>query len=44
MKMQCNHCGNIGDFSALRLGKSCGKCHQGKYMPSPVGIVKETKK
>ena len=33
MNMMCNHCGRREDLSPLRLGKICGKCHEGKWIP-----------
>uniref|UniRef100_A0A6M3KZV6 Uncharacterized protein n=1 Tax=viral metagenome TaxID=1070528 RepID=A0A6M3KZV6_9ZZZZ len=31
--MQCTHCRRTAEFSPLRLGKICGNCHTGKWIP-----------
>jgi hypothetical protein len=31
--MQCTHCHRTAEFSPLRLGKVCGQCKTGKWIP-----------
>lgn len=31
--MQCNYCRKISEYSPLRLGRICGQCRQGKWLP-----------
>jgi len=33
MNMMCDNCGRREDFSPLRLGKRCGLCKSGKWIP-----------
>jgi len=41
MMMVCSGCKKEEDFSPLRLGHVCGKCHSGKWVP--VGFKAQTK-
>jgi len=36
--MQCTNCRKTADYSPLRLGRTCGQCKQGRWIPK----VKET--
>ncbi len=33
MDMQCTSCHKTSDFSPLRLGKTCGQCKNGTWIP-----------
>ncbi len=33
MDMQCTSCHKTADFSPLRLGKKCGQCKNGTWIP-----------
>lgn len=39
--MQCTHCNKTADYSPLRLGKNCGQCKQGKWIPRKVIGMKD---
>lgn len=44
MKMQCSKCGKTADYSPLRLGRLCGKCKQGRWIPMKDKFGKEMKR
>lgn len=33
VEMTCNFCGQSRTYSPLRLGRQCGECHRGKWIP-----------
>jgi len=41
MEMQCTYCHKTADYSPLRLGKQCGQCHQGRWIPKKVEAMKD---
>lgn len=41
MEMQCNYCHKVEDHSPLRLGRSCGQCKQGRWLPKKVIGMKD---
>lgn len=41
MDMQCTHCRKTADYSPLRLGKTCGECHIGKWIPKKETEMKD---
>jgi len=41
MDMQCTNCHAVADYSPLRLGKTCGQCKQGRWIPKKVEEMKD---
>jgi len=41
MEMQCTHCRKTADYSPLRLGRVCGQCKQGKWIPKKKEVSDE---
>lgn len=41
MDMQCTSCHKTADFSPLRLGKMCGQCKMGTWIPGRAQGMKD---
>ncbi len=37
VSMQCTHCRRTADYSPLRLGRVCGNCKTGRWIPKQKG-------